>query len=212
MPGQRARPMPLPAMAIGEVRGPRSMDAFNFAFSLFAIILGLSLVEVLTGFARALKRRRVVHLGWLTPLLALFVMLDLTNFWEAGWSARRFLNPQYGILLIGLVVSGLYYLAASLIFPSEFGDRADFDDHYRQHGWQVMGAVIICDLIEMAPIAILRFHDIPTRVWFENALQYSAMLTCIFSRNKRANIAALTVLILIYLYAATMSFIQPVAL
>ena len=58
------------------------MDAFNFAFSLFAIVLGLSLVEVLTGFARALKRRRVVHLGWLTPMAAIFVMLDLTSFWE----------------------------------------------------------------------------------------------------------------------------------
>src|SRR5689334_20748531 len=113
------------------------MDAFNFAFSLFAIILGLSLVEVLTGFARALKRRRVVHLGWLTPLLALFVMLDLTSFWESSWAARRFLSPQYGILLIGLLVSGLYYLAASLIFPAEFGDRKDFDAHYMQHRRQV---------------------------------------------------------------------------
>jgi hypothetical protein len=188
------------------------MDAFNFAFSLFAIILGLSLVEVLTGFARALKRRRVVHLGWLTPMLAIFVMLDLIGFWEFGWGARRFLNPQYGILLIGLLVSGLYYLAASLIFPAEFGDRSDFDDHYMQHAWQVMSAVIICDLIEMAPIAILRFHDIPTRVWFENAFQYSATLTCILSRNKRANTTALTVLILIYLYSAVMSFVQPVPL
>ena len=194
------------------------MDAFNFAFSLFAIVLGLSLVEVLTGFARALKQRRVVHLGWLTPLLAVFVMLDLTGFWEFGWGARRFLNPQYGILLIGLVVSGLYYLAASLIFPAEFGKRnqelsgADFDAHYMQHAWQVMSAVIICDLIEMAPIAILRFHDIPTRVWFENALQYSAMLTCILSRNKRANVVALVVLILIYLYSGVMSFVQPVPL
>jgi hypothetical protein len=194
------------------------MDAFNFAFSLFAIILGLSLVEVLTGFARALKRRAVVHLGWLTPLLAVFVMLDLTSFWEFGWGARRFLSPQYGILLIGLVVSGLYYLAASLIFPAEFGEGhqelsgADFDDHYMQHAWQVMSAVIICDVIEMAPIVAFRLHDIPTRVWFENALQYSAMLTCVFSRNKRANIVALAVLILIYLYAAVMSFVQPVPL
>src|SRR3954463_4565270 len=104
-----------------RLRRGASVDAFNFAFSLFAIILGLSLVEVLTGFARALKRRRVVHLGWVTPMLAVFVMLDLISVWEFGWGARHFLNPQYGILLIGLVVSGLYYLAASLIFPAEFG-------------------------------------------------------------------------------------------
>ena len=103
------------------------MDAFGFVFSLFAIVLGLSLAKVLEGFARALKRRRIVHLGWLTPMLAIFVMLDLTSFWEFGWAARKFLTPQYGMLLIGLFMSGLYYVAASLIFPGEFGDREDFD-------------------------------------------------------------------------------------
>ena len=194
------------------------MDAFNFAFSLFAIVLGLSLVEVLTGFARALRRRRVVHLGWLTPMVAMFVMLDLTSFWESGWASRRFVSPQYGILLIGLLVSGLYYLAASLVFPSEFGEGreqlsgADFDAHYVQHRRQVMGAIFICDLIEMAPVLILRASEIPGRVWFENALQFSAILTCILTRNKRANIAALAVLIAIYLYTAVMSFVQPVPL
>jgi hypothetical protein len=173
---------------------------------------------VLTGFASALKRRRVVHLGWLTPMLAIFVMLDLTSFWESGWGSRRFVSPQYGILLIGLMVSGLYYLAASLVFPSEFGEGhqalrgADFDAHYVQHRRQVMGAIFICDIIEMAPVLIMRASEIPARVWVENALQFSAILTCIASRNKRANIAALAILTAIYLYTAVMSFIQPVPL
>jgi hypothetical protein len=188
------------------------MDAFNFAFSLFAIILGLALVEVLTGFSRALKRRRAVHLGWLTPLLAIFVMLDLASFWEFGWGSRRFVSPQYGILLVGLLMCGLYYLAASLVFPSEFGDRADFDAHYVQHRRQVLGAILICDVIEVAPVLILRASEIPARVWIENVLQLSATLTCITSRNKRANIAALAILSGIYLYTAVMSFIQPVPL
>lgn len=39
--------------------------------------------------------------------------------------------------MIGLVVSGLYYVAASLIFPAEFGERADFDAHYMRHRAQV---------------------------------------------------------------------------
>jgi hypothetical protein len=188
------------------------MDSFNFAFSLFAIVLGLSLVEVLTGFARALKRRRAVHLGWLVPMLGVFVMLDLTSFWEFGWGSRRFVTPQYGILLIGLFMSGLYYLAASLVFPNEFGDRADFDEHYMDHRWQVVGAILICDVIEVAPVLILRASEIPTRVWIENALQFSALLTCIVSRNKRANIAALAILTAIYLYTAVMSFVQPLPL
>jgi hypothetical protein len=188
------------------------MDGFNFAFSLFAIILGLSLAKVLTGFARALKRRRVVHLGWLTPMLAVFVMLDLTSFWEAGWATRKFLTPQYGMLLIGLVMCGLYYIAASIIFPGEFGDRDDFDDHYVAHRRKVLGAILICDLIQIAPIAIIRFHEIPTRFWFENAIQFGGLLTGIVSRGKRTNIAALLVLIVLYAFTAVMSFIQPVPL
>ena len=109
-------------------------------------------------------------------------------------------------------MSGLYYLAASLVFPSEFGDRADFDEHYMQHRWQVVGAVLICDAIQMGPVLIIRFNEIPTRVWIENVLQFSALLTCIVSRSKRANIAALAVLIAIYSYTAVMSFITPVPL
>ena len=191
------------------------MEAFDFAFSLFAIILGLSLAKVLEGFARALKRRRVVHLGWLTPLLAVFVMLDLTSFWESGWAARKFVTPQYGDLLIGLFMTGLYYIAASLIFPGEFGesrhemDGADFDEHYMKHRRQVLGAILISDLVQIAPIAIIRFHDVPARFWFENALQFGALLTGIASRNKRLNIALLATLIVLFGYTAVMSFIQP---
>jgi len=185
------------------------MDAFNFAFSLFAIILGLSLAKVLEGFARALKRRRVVHLGWLTPMLAVFVMLDLTSFWESGWAARRFLTPQYGMLLVGLVMCGLYYIAASIIFPGEFGDRADFDEHYIEHRRQVLGAIIICDLMQLAPVAIIRFAEVPTRFWYENALQFSALLTGMVSRSKRINIGVLAVLIALYTFTAVMSFVQP---
>jgi hypothetical protein len=76
----------------------------------------------------------------------------------------------------------------------------------------VLGAVMICDFIECAPVFILRFSEIPARVWIENALQFSALLTCILVRNKRVNIAALAVLIGIYLYSAVMSFIAPVPL
>ena len=194
------------------------MDSFNFAFSLFAIILGLSLVEVLTGFARALKRRRIVHLGWLTPLLAIFVMLDLTSFWEWVWSGRRLINPGYGILVIGLLVSGLYYLAASLVFPSEVGEGhqelhgADFDSHYMEHRRQVLGAVLICNLITTIPVIVIRGSEAPLRAWVEWVIYYAALLAVIVTRGKKASIAGLAVLIAGYVFAAVASFIQPVPL
>lgn len=185
------------------------MDAFNFTFSLFTIVLGLSLVEVLTGFARALRRRRVVHLGWLVPLTAIFVMLDLTAFWQWMWSGRRLITPGYGILAIGLLVSGLYYLAASIVFPNEFGERADFDEHYMTHRGQVLGAILICNLITATPVIILRWGEAQPRLYFEWAIYFGALLVGILSRSKKVGIAVLAVLIGQYLVAAVMSFIQP---
>ncbi|HET7576293.1 MAG TPA: hypothetical protein VFK19_06985 [Sphingomicrobium sp.] len=192
------------------------MDGFNFAFSLFAIILGLSLVEVLTGFARALRRRQVVHLGWLTPLLAIFVMLDLTSFWEWVWSGRRLIDPGYGILLIGVVVSGLYYLAASLVFPSEFGEGrqlllgADFDAHYMEHRRQVLGAILACNVITTTPVIIIRAAEVAPRAWIEWIIYYGALVALIAMRGKKASIAVLLVLIAGYAFTAVASFVQPV--
>ena len=186
------------------------MEAFNFAFSLFSILLGLSLAEVLSGFARALRRRRVIHLGWLIPLLAIFVMLDLTSFWEWIWSGRRLINPGYGILVIGLLVCGLYYLAASIVFPAEFGDRADFDAHYMQHHRQVLGAVLLCNIITTVPVIVVRGAEAPMRAWVEWIIFYTALITAIATRSKKASVAALAILIAGYAFAAVASFIQPV--
>ena len=191
------------------------MDAFNFAFSLFAIVLGLSLVEVLTGFTQALRRRHAVHIGWLTLLLAIFVMLDLTSFWQWLWAGRRLINPGYGILTLGLLVSGLYYLAASIVFPSEFGEgrqemrRADFDEHYMQHHRQVLGAVLFCNLITNVPIIIMRWGEVPPRIYVEWAIYFGALVIGISTRSKKLSIALLALLISQYLFAAVMSFVQP---
>ena len=184
------------------------MEAFDFAFSLFAIILGLSLVEVLTGFSRALKRRRVVHLGWLTPLLAIFVMLDLISFWEWAWGARTYVAPTYGILFIGLVVSGLYYLAASIIFPDEFGQHTDFDAHYLAHRRQVLGAVIVCNLIGTGWANDVLWGQLPVTTKIELALYYALLIVGFVTSSKRLGIAVLAALIAIYLFTVQATLVR----
>ena len=72
------------------------MSQFEFIFSLYSLLLGLSLVELLSGLGKTVKARLHVdeeakagyRVGWLTPLLGLFVMLDLLSFWGAAWAVR----------------------------------------------------------------------------------------------------------------------------
>ena len=106
------------------------MTAFEFVFSLFGLLLGLSLAEVLGGLARTLKQWRTVRLGWLTPLLGLLVMLDLTSSWALAYSLKDEIPANFLTLVIGLFVTGLYYLAATLVFPDDASKWPDLDDYY----------------------------------------------------------------------------------
>ena len=70
------------------------MSNFEFVFSLFGLLLGLALAEVLGGFGTAIQSRKKVRIGWLTPLMALLVALDITSFWMIAWSVRTTCEPK----------------------------------------------------------------------------------------------------------------------
>ncbi len=44
------------------------------------LVLGLALADVLSGFIRTVRARCLKMLGLLTPMLAIFVVLDVTTF------------------------------------------------------------------------------------------------------------------------------------
>lgn len=130
------------------------MTEFEFVFSLFGLLLGLSLAEVLGGLARAIEAQlrtakvgaaagvRDFRAGWLTPLLGVFVMLDIISFWGSAWNARSQLVFSGEVMVGGLFFAGSYYLAAHLVFPTEKEDWADLDAHYFRVRRTVFGALI----------------------------------------------------------------------
>ena len=93
------------------------MSAFEFFFSFYGLLLGLSVAVIATGAARAFKHRKTVRVGWLTTLLATFVALDIATFWDAAWNNFRHLSFSYGLIVAGLVIATVYFIAASLLFP-----------------------------------------------------------------------------------------------
>lgn len=182
------------------------MDAFNFVFSLFGLVFGLALTEVLAGFARALKRERGVRLGWLTPLLAIFVMMDIASFWSGAWSFRAHIQARYGFLLIGLIVTAVYYLAASIVFPAHGDSQKDFDEHYVAHRRQVFGAIAFCNAIGFAGTqAAFHIAYSPSGA-AAVILFYIALATGIATGNRRVNIGLLLFLIALYLWSGILTF------
>ncbi|MBN8551493.1 MAG: hypothetical protein J0L52_01190 [Caulobacterales bacterium] len=129
------------------------MTAFEFFFSIYGLLMGLSVAVLATGAARAFKHRRTVKVGWLTPLLAIFAALDIVSFWDAAWSNFQHLPYSYGLLVAGLIVATVYFTAASLIFPDVDDEPTSLDDHFWSHRRAVLSLLILANLLLIAAIS-----------------------------------------------------------
>ena len=126
------------------------MSAFEFFFSFYGLLLGLSVAELVGGFARVLHRRKAVRIGWLTPLLAVFVAIDIVTFWNQAWAIFRFAPFNMALLVVGLAVAAVFYVAASVTFPRESDEARDLDDHFWAHRRTVFLCVLLANLIIVA--------------------------------------------------------------
>ena len=131
------------------------MSSFEFLFSLFGLLLGFTLVEVLSGLVRTTKTMRTraggtetrIRVGWLTPLLALFVMLDIASYWENIWPTREFVSVGFDTIFGGLLIAGGYYFAASMVFPDDAAAWPDLDEWFWLHRRQVLGPLFIINVL-----------------------------------------------------------------
>jgi len=175
------------------------MSNFEFVFSLFGLLLGLALAEVLGGFGTAIQSRKKVRIGWLTPLMALLVALDITSFWMIAWSVREQVPAQYASLLGGLLLFGLYYLIARLTFPHHIDDWPDYDAYYFEHRLWVLGGMALCNMIAIG--FLVAFGIMPLQGsagrW-SLALFVPGLIAAMVVKDKRINIALLILLIVQY--------------
>jgi hypothetical protein len=173
------------------------MTVFEYVFSLYSLLFGLALAQVFGGFGNALQERHRIRIGWLTPLLGLFVIVDLTSFWEIGWELRGMSGrPYFLYLLAGVLLAGIYYLAARLVFPRNFVEWPDFDDYYFRHKQWVLGGILLCNMVASVVLLAIgsRFLHLP--IGFANDLIYFAVLIALLIvRDKRANIGLLAVML-----------------
>lgn len=170
------------------------MTIFEMVFNLVGLVLGLSLVSVLSGLARTVDARSVRPVGWLTPLLGAWVILDVSAFWGLAWEFRELLLSLWPSLLVGVLLSSIYYLAAALVFPDDPRMHPDLDDHYWRNKRWVIGLVLVCDLAVFLLGELLgRDRSIPVLVF--NFVYFAAVVAALFARGRRVNIALLSLLV-----------------
>ena len=123
------------------------MSPFEFFFSFYGLLLGFSVAELVGGFARVVHERGRVTLGVLTPLLAIFVAVDIASFWNQAWVIFRDAPFNYALLILGLVVASIFYVAATLVFPRDLHGGEVLDEHFWRHKRLVLLSVLAANLI-----------------------------------------------------------------
>ena len=122
------------------------MSTFDFFFSLFGLILGLAIAVLITGLTDILRERHRLPIGWLTPMIGLFLLLDLTTVWVNSWTGLKTIEVAYGPFMAAMIVAGSYFFAASMVFPKTPSDWPSLDDYYLRNYRLVIGGVLFANL------------------------------------------------------------------
>jgi len=171
------------------------MGDFDFFLSFFGVLMGLTVAEIAVKFADAIDSHPRRPIGWLCPLLAIVVLLDVTSLWLWAWGAREFIRVSWYSVYSGLAIALCYFLAAALVFPRVGSDLASLDEHYWRRKRLVVGGVILANAILLAA-AMLRVRPALDDLWFFiwQGAYFGPLLVLWRSSGRRLNLA-----ILIYL-------------
>ncbi len=180
------------------------MSEFDYFFTLFGLLLGLTLAEIAHRFTDAVAARDTVRLGVLTPMLAIFVLLDLASYWLWTWSVRDLIHIDWPTMFGALIVALAYFFGAASVFPRREGTWPVLDDHYFKQKRLVIAGVMLANvpgLLLQLSILIPARDDVWFFVW--QAMYWIPLLLLLFVRSRGANIALLAILLVQYLLVAT---------
>lgn len=189
--------------------GAPKMQAIEFSLGLFGLLLGFILVEVLSGLMRTLRARspngpgshEPIRIGWLTPMLGAFTMLNVLLVWGNVWGLQDVLPVGYDTWTLGLLLCSFYYFAASMIFPGDPRAWPDVDEWFWLHRRQVIGCVLAVNLPFMLSTYIVwdpTFSETVVDLTVV-ALLISMMLLAMFAGKRWAVTTALAILIAVHL-------------
>ena len=185
------------------------MTSFEFVFSLFSILLGLALAQVLRGFADVVEAGARIRIGWPTLLLALVVMADIALFWRVAWQARGDMPDTSTALFVTLVISGLYYFAAVLVFPREIAGRSELDSYFLAQKGKVLGCLLAANVIAYAARYALMGQESFAMLSSITSLEVGAFVALsiagIFIGSRKLSIAVVALLLFINLLDPVLS-------
>lgn len=190
------------------------MDRFEFFFTIYSLLLGLALAELMIGYANLLRSPGRPALGLLTPTLSVLIFIEiLVTFLDAWMKLQRIQLNLFGLLAPTAIALG-FFIAAVMAVPRNNTDWRTLDDYFHERKKWILGFLLLPLLINVLVIELPLFLR-PAALaegstgfveWaIVNAVLVALHLMPLLSRNLWANLLPLLALIgiLFYYYGNT---------
>lgn len=107
------------------------MNDFEYLFTFYALLLGLSVANVASEFGDMWRERHAMPVGICTPLLGLVVLAGGMNIWMRFWHTQHHVHfsPWWLLSAVGVTVPFIFVSRAMFPTPSE---PKSLEDHYME--------------------------------------------------------------------------------
>ncbi len=119
------------------------MNAFEYYFTFFGLILGIAVANVGIGFGKLWRARDRVEIGVCLPLLGLWLLSHAILNWFGSWNNLREIPITPTTLIIGLFVGLPYVVVSTVMFPDDADRHTSLDQFYLSHSRLVMAAMMV---------------------------------------------------------------------
>jgi len=113
--------------------------AFEYAFALFAVLIGLAITDVATSFHRLMRSKFAVRWDPLALLAALYALCLAVGMWFDLWGVRHFDATRHFFFYLTMIAEFvILFLLAAVSLPDEPSEDCDLRQHYaasRRYFW-----------------------------------------------------------------------------
>ena len=168
------------------------MTGFEYLFAFYALLMGLALANVATGFADVWRGHEGVRFGICTPMLALAVMAFILGQWSIAWVFRGRLEMTPMELVWTLVATLPYVFISHAMFPKHSERWKSLDDYYLDHRAVLLGILMFAPAIAIVSNAIA-YRDFGTDPIIRVIMTVLVPATVLRFRNRWAHAGALLI-------------------
>ncbi|WP_274424101.1 hypothetical protein [Chelativorans sp. YIM 93263] len=173
-----------------ESLSPNPEQVFHIR-TILAVVMGLSLTRLLTGFARIVqhpsrKRIYLVHLGW-----GAFLFLTVIHFWWFEFRLTHVERWTFVFYFFLICYAALLFFICSILFPDHMDEYAGFRDYFHSRQkwfYGLLASIFVVDVVDTLWKGTGYFIALGAQYSIRQALMFALAIIAMFVKNKSFHI------------------------